>query len=220
MSGRRLRLLAYALGVTAAALLGWLAPSPAAAEDTTRGRQLFQLCATCHGDRGQGDHRYNAPNIAGLDRWYVERQLTRFKEGGRAYRAEDTTGLQMRPMARSLVTEADVKAVAAYVSGLPRVPAAPTLGGDPGRGQASYAVCLACHGDRAQGNQGTGGAPLAGQADWYLVAQLTKFRQGLRGTSPHDPTGAQMRPMAMTLPNDQAILDVVAYIRTLGTERR
>jgi hypothetical protein len=30
-----------------------------------------------------------------------------------------------------------------------------------------------------------------------------------------DTTGAQMRPMAMTLANDQAVADVVAYIKTL-----
>jgi cytochrome c oxidase subunit 2 len=197
-----------------------LGATDAPAQDTARGRQLFHLCAACHGDAGQGNQRYRAPTIGGLERWYVERQLVKFKEGVRAYRAEDAAGLQMRPMARALMTEADVKAVAAYVASLK--PAAPpaTLKGDPARGRAGYAVCLACHGDRAQGNQATGGPALADQADWYLVSQLTKFRQGLRGTHPNDPNGAQMRPMAMALPDDQAILDVVAYIRTLSDARR
>ena len=57
---------------------------------------------------------------------------------------------------------------------------------------------------------------LVGQADWYLVHQLEKFKAGHRGTAPGDLTGAQMQPMSMTLVNDQMIRDVVAYIRSLG----
>lgn len=190
--------------------------APAQAQDAVRGRQLFQLCATCHGTSGEGNVRFNAPVIAGLPAWYVVRQLTNFKQGIRAYRAEDATGLQMKPMARSLVTDADVRAVAAYVAGLKAAVPPPTLKGDPARGQAAYATCLACHGPQARGNEALGAPALPQQADWYLVAQLRKFKQGLRGTHPKDVTGAQMRAMSMTLPDEQAMADVVAYIRSLG----
>lgn len=190
--------------------------SAAAAEDLARGKQLYQLCAVCHGTAGEGDKRYQAPVIGGLPVWYVERQLGNFKQGIRAYRAEDTTGLQMKPMARSLVTDRDVKAVAAYVASL--TPALPpqTLAGDPARGQAAYATCLACHGPQANGNEALGAPALARQADWYLVAQIKKFKQGLRGTHAKDTTGAQMRAMAMILADEQAMADVAAYIRSLA----
>ena len=189
--------------------------TPASADDLTRGQQLFKLCAVCHGTAGQGNREFVAPAIAGLPRWYVEAQLAKFKHGQRAYRAEDTAGLQMRPMARSLVTDADVLAVAAYVASLPRPRPAPTLTGDPERGRTAYAPCVACHGERGAGNEALKAPALTHQADWYLAAQLRKFREGLRGTHPGDATGALMRPMAMTLGDDAAIRDVVVYIRTL-----
>jgi cytochrome c oxidase subunit 2 len=58
--------------------------------------------------------------------------------------------------------------------------------------------------------------PLVGADDWYLAAQLQAFRGGTRGTQPRDKTGKQMRMMAGTLPDDQAIAAVVAYIRSLA----
>jgi cytochrome c553 len=194
----------------------WLvAAVPAEAQDQARGRQLFQLCAACHGPAGEGHRQFGAPAIAGLPGWYVEEQLGKFRGGLRGFRPEDAAGLQMRPMARAL-TEADARAVAAFVAGLPPARPAGTLGGDPAQGRAAYAPCAACHGERAAGNEALRAPTLAGQADWYLAEQLRKFRQGLRGTHPADATGAQMRPMALTLPDDAAIRNVIAYIRSLG----
>ena len=51
--------------------------------------------------------------------------------------------------------------------------------------------------------------------DWYMERQLKHFKEGIRGTDPKDIFGQQMRPMAMTLADDQAILDVIAYIMSL-----
>lgn len=203
----------WALAFLALTLLG---ARPAGADELSRGRQLFGLCATCHGPDGRGNRQTAAPAIAGLPRWYVEAQLGKFKQGTRGFRAEDTAGLQMRPMARALVRATDVQAVAAFVASLPtpRLPA--TLAGDVERGRTAYAPCLACHGERAAGNEALKAPALSRQADWYLAAQLEKFRAGWRGTHPQDATGAQMRPMAMTLGDEAAIRDVVAYIRSLG----
>ena len=53
-------------------------------------------------------------------------------------------------------------------------------------------------------------------SDWYLVIQLEKFRTGLRGRHPDDIYGAQMVPFSMTLPDEEAMRDVVAYINTLA----
>lgn len=202
--------------LAAAALASLLGLSGADAQDRARGQQVYQLCAACHGPAGEGNRLYHAPAIAGMQQWYVEAQLTKFQKGLRGFRPDDVEGLQMRPMARALVRETDVKAVAAFVATMKPARPAATLTGDPERGKAAYATCLACHGDRAQGQQPLNAPSLAHQADWYLVSQIKKFRTGLRGTHPGDVTGAQMRPMAMTLPDDQAIVDVVAYIRSLG----
>ena len=56
---------------------------------------------------------------------------------------------------------------------------------------------------------------LAGQQDWYVVRQLKNFKDGTRGTKSGDIYGMQMRPMAMTLANDEAINNVAAFIATL-----
>lgn len=51
--------------------------------------------------------------------------------------------------------------------------------------------------------------------EWYLLSQLQKYRNGLRGSNPEDSFGQQMAGMTNTLPDEQAIHDVVAYIGTL-----
>jgi len=87
--------------------------------------------------------------------------------------------------------------------------------GDATKGKSYYAACTACHGLNGEGNQATNGPRLAGLNDWYLILQLKKYRAGIRGYSSEDSLGQQMAMMANTLPNDQAILDVVAYIGLL-----
>ncbi len=190
--------------------------SLAAAQDLARGAAEYQLCAACHGDRGAGDESHGAPAIAGLPAWYLTAQLQKFRAGQRGYARGDDTGLQMRPMATSLHTDADVADVAAYVATLPPATPAATLPGDAVHGQALFAPCSACHGPDGGGNEALKAPRLAGQADWYLLAQLAKFRSGARGAHKDDVTGAQMRAMASTLVDEQAMRDVVAYVRTLA----
>jgi len=90
--------------------------------------------------------------------------------------------------------------------------------GDAKLGQAHYIFCQTCHGVNAEGNQPTGAPRLVGLQGWYLVKQLIKFRAGLRGNEPQDTFGQQMASIAKTLPNEQAIHDVVAYIMTLEVD--
>jgi len=90
-------------------------------------------------------------------------------------------------------------------------------GGDAAAGQTQYmAICVACHGADAKGNQAMNAPPLANQADWYLVSQLKKFKTGMRGAHPEDVSGSQMRAMSSTLIDTTAMHNVVAYIKTLS----
>ena len=74
--------------------------------------------------------------------------------------------------------------------------------GDPDKGQALSATCVACHG--ADGNSLNPEWPnLAGQGEHYMVTQLYRFKSGERDN-------ALMSPQAMLL-SDQDILDVSAY---------
>lgn len=210
MAARRSGTLRLALTLAAALLAG----GNARAE--LQGADYFQLCATCHGAQGHGNPAIQAPPIAGLPQWYVEKQLGKFQTGVRGAHPDDLAGLRMRPMSRYLRDESQVKLVAAYVASLPPVkPAASVAGGDAGRGQAAYTLCISCHGVKGEGMQALNGPPLAHLSDWYLVAQLQKFQKGVRGANPKDAEGILMRPMSMTLPDEQAVKDVVAYIQTL-----
>ena len=87
--------------------------------------------------------------------------------------------------------------------------------GDPATGKALYAVCVARHGANGEGNKDVGGPRLAGRADWELGRQIESFKNGARAYDPKDAFGAQMKAIAPTLANSQAIDDVVAYIGTL-----
>jgi cytochrome c553 len=190
---------------------------PASAQDLERGEKLFTLCNQCHGASGEGSQLALAPAIAGLPQWYAKAQLQKFRAAHRGGHFDDIAGMRMRPMALSLASDADVEAVAAYVASLPPVTPEPTLdGGDPARGQTLYAPCAACHAPDGSGMEVVQGPPLKHANDWYMLTQLANFRAGVRGTKPGDTTGALMRPMSLTLADEQAMRDVIAYITTLA----
>ncbi len=203
-----------ALATTAAVVAGCArTPGPGLA----RGEQIYDTCVPCHGKAGRGDATIGAPQIAGLPKWYLVAQLTKFKSGLRGAHPDDDSGERMRPMARSLYREGDVESVAEYVATLPPAKPAPTLrAGDAGGGQVRFTtICVTCHGPDAAGNEALGAPPLNHQADWYMLAQLTKFKGGLRGANPADAFGGQMAAMSQTLEDTTAMKDVIAYIRTL-----
>jgi cytochrome c553 len=193
--------------ILAAGLPGW-----ASAE---RSQALFQLCVACHGTQGEGRIELGAPAIAGLPEWYVAAQLEKFRHGIRGSHPQDTAGMRMRPMARSLPTESDVQALAQYIATLPPQTPPRTLTGNLASGAQQYQLCLACHGPDGRGNQPLGAPPLIISNDWYLLRQLQNLKQNIRGAdAPRDPTGAMMQPIASTL-SEQAMQDVVTYIQTL-----
>jgi cytochrome c oxidase subunit 2 len=198
------------------ATLATLLATSVRAQDAERGRELYSLCAYCHGANGGGNPVTLAPSIAGQDLWYVEKQLHNFKDGVRAMHFDDLAGMRMRPMAKWLKTDADVTSVARYVSSLPVVRPDPTLvGGDATRGAALYATCSGCHGVNGEGVQAVGAPSLNHTSDWYQLTQMNNYKQGIRGSDPRDVGGAAMRAMSMLLADDQAIKDVLAHIATL-----
>jgi cytochrome c553 len=186
-----------------------------ATDAATRGQEVFETCVPCHNADGSGNPTIGAPNIAGMKEWYVERELDKFRAGIRGMHFNDVEGLRMRPMALSLTTEDDVKAVARYVESLHPVPHASSIPGDPKAGEALYATCGTCHGDNGDGNKDLGAPRIAGVDDWYLATELRKFRSGVRGSNPKDREGRLMRPMARGLADEDAVRNVVAYVETL-----
>lgn len=196
-----------------------LAASAEDAPDMARGAELFELCAQCHGQEAGGNKLFLAPAIAGLGQWYIEMQLGEFRQGLRGLHFDDIAGMRMRPMSLTLRTDADIRDVAAYVASLPKTNPTKTLEGNAQVGKTLYTLCAACHGPNGEGIEAMKAPALTHIDDWYLVEQLMKFKEGVRGTAPGDPYGVLMgpsSPMAVTLTTEQSVRDVVAHIMTLS----
>jgi cytochrome c oxidase subunit 2 len=194
-----------------------LAGAACAAPDDamSRGAELFETCAPCHGAEGQGNPSIEAPAIAGLPQWYIESQLASFQNGWRGKHADDLPGLRMRPMAVTLNHDGDIPAVAEYVASLEAPFPPSTLHGNAGAGAAQYEqVCVTCHGADGRGNELLRAPPIVQLHDWYLVQELENFRSGARGAHPEDTWGLTMRGQAVLL-SDQAMADLIAYVQTL-----
>ena len=206
-----------ALLVFASAGLSSLAIAEDGAADLARGEQLFALCTQCHASNGGGDSFFLAPAIAGLPAWYVEAQLKNFKSGLRGLHQDDRGGLRMYPMSLWLRTESDQQAVAAFIESMAPVSLAREIEhpGDAAKGVGYYAVCGACHGADGTGNKAMGAPPLVGMSDWYLFSSIQKYKASIRGSRPGDVYGPAMIGMVATLPNDDAIRDVIAHIQSL-----
>jgi cytochrome c oxidase subunit 2 len=55
-------------------------------------------------------------------------------------------------------------------------------------------------------------------SDWYLYSSIQKYKSGIRGSGEGDVYGPAMIGMVATLPDDEAVLDVIAYIQSLEKE--
>jgi cytochrome c553 len=188
---------------------------PTPPEGDARGPALYETCAQCHGADGGGMPEFTAPAIAGLPEWYIRAQLEKFQSGARGAHAQDSNGLRMRGMARTLNRPGDVDAVAAYVAGMPVVAPDDVVAGNVEHGRELFATCIQCHGEQGLGDETRHAPPLTNLDGWYIVSSLGLFKEGIRGTNPRDEWGITMRPMSLGLADEQAMADVAAYIRTL-----
>lgn len=89
-----------------------------AAGDPERGKTLYAVCATCHGDAGEGMADMNGPALAGREGWYLKRQIRNFKSGARGGDERDTYGRQMAPMAQLLTDDQAIDDVVAWLESL------------------------------------------------------------------------------------------------------
>lgn len=173
------------------------------------------VCMTCHGGYGQGSEVVGGPKLAGMEPWYLKRQLQGFRSGFRGIEKEYIPAFEMRALASTL-TDAEIDKVVADISEWQDVPIASTLEGDAAAGKSLYAPCAACHGANAEGNEVLGAPALAGRNDWYLMHQLERFSTGQRGAHAEDSGGQQMRAMMTSMPDENSWRNVLAYISSLN----
>jgi cytochrome c oxidase subunit 2 len=109
---------------TLAAAVAWVAtlkpkkPVPTITGDTSHGKQLYQTCAACHGDKAQGNAQLQAPALAARSDWYLVTQLRNYKLGLRGADERDTAGAQMRAISSTLPDDKAITDVVAYINTL------------------------------------------------------------------------------------------------------
>jgi cytochrome c553 len=180
---------------------------------------LARRCERCHGREGFSPDPA-VPNLAGLDRLTIWKQLNDFRAGKRESRL-------MQPIADALSIN-DYADLAAYFSMLPTYPdpqdirAFPQLqppsasiasaarlvvGGD---GQRGIPPCQACHGPIGHK---TGAASLMTQNSAYIAEQLEEFAKGSRANDINMP----MRSIASMLTDEERQAVAAYYGAGLGS---
>ena len=189
--------------------------------DPVKGKALYMNCMACHGPNGQGNPALKSPPIAGQETWYLKTSINKFLKGIRGGdMAKDPQGGQMAMMVKQfLKTQEDVDNVVAYIQTIKPVATVHSLKGNADLGRPMYATCVACHGDKGQGNPLTKGPKLTGLPDWYIFDQIKKFKSGIRGAHPDDLEGKLMAPMSQLLATDDMIKNVAEYIKTFTKKK-
>ena len=82
-------------------------------------------------------------------------------------------------------------------------------------GAKLFAPCVACHGNKGEGNPALNAPAIAGQDAAYLERQLRNFRSDRRGTHKSDVLGSQMRAFATGLADDATIVKIASFIASL-----
>jgi len=142
-----------------------------------KGKEIYQLCATCHGKNGWGSEDGSFPVIGGQHRSVIVKQLADI----RARNRENPT---MFPFSGDDVLGGPqgVEDVAEYIAQLP-------ANDSPGVGKGDEVVlgeklyqekCMACHGAVGEGNANAFFPKIKGQHYAYLLRQLQWIRDGRR----------------------------------------
>jgi len=148
--------------------------------DPDAGKEIYPLCAACHGDDGFGQQQGEYPSIAGQHQRVILKQLLDIQSKKRinptmyAFTDMETLG--------GLQGMADI---AAYTAALPSNPN-PVVGEgiQQEKGEALYRTyCVSCHGKHAQGSAEQYYPRLTNQHYPYLVRELGWIRDNIRKNS-------------------------------------
>lgn len=175
-----------------------------------------QVCAACHGPKGEGNETVKSPSIAGLPSWYIEEQFRKFRAGERGVHQDDAPGQQMRAIALTL-TKAQIKEAAETVSELPIILTEPPgEGANIEKGRYLFAnECMECHRYNGKGEVVFQSAQLISLNRSYLRRQLENFHEGKRGAVETDTSGNKMVNVTARL-DDEEIDLLVDYIGALA----
>ncbi len=202
-------LLAIGLSVGLFALAACSDSQPLSPVEIEKANVAYQSCLICH----SAQEMQRGPIIDGLPAWYVEGQLRKFRAGVRGEKPGNRSEYLMASARDRIGDDKQIALLARYIESLPPQKRHPVIRGEAAKGKILYMRCIACHGDRGQGNQLLKSPPLNIQEDWYLLDQLRKYAKGQRGYHADDIEGQQMA-VAIAGLEDQDFKDLVAYLQT------
>lgn len=76
------------------------------------------VCGACHGPGAVGIESLHSPRLAGMQDWYLERQLNNFRDSIRGVEPGDTYGAQMLQIAADIPDDQTVADLVAYINSL------------------------------------------------------------------------------------------------------
>ncbi|HEY9081511.1 c-type cytochrome [Magnetovibrio sp.] len=186
------------------------------------GKDIYVVCAPCHGPEGQGGGGGDYPRLAGFSTEYLISQL-------KAFKARERVNIPMYPFTvERELNDQDILDVSAYITkmtldtrlpemegqvdGYERLLAAkrvlqiPRAPGDVDKGAALYKEnCARCHGEKGEGRPHD--PPLAGQYIKYLAKQFREMRADAR---------LHPRPKRLIVPlSEDDVQNLLAYFSTL-----
>ncbi len=187
--------------------------APGAAEEVELGKQLYAMCAGCHGPDGEGQvgiaPAFNSQNyLAAASNDFFKETLVK----GRA-------GTNMVAFGAGMPDE-NVDALVSYIRSLQTVPGIELdespLKGDVETGEEYYrAICATCHGRSGAGYSELSSGTGIGRVDFLNVAS-DGF---IRATVKHGKDNTQMRsfstgsPVAVADLTDEQIDSIIQYLR-------
>ena len=201
-----------------------LAVAPARALDLEKAKDINGVCATCHGEFGQGGKKGEYPRIAGQRARYLADQLMSFRERRRI-------NIPMFPYTQEReLADDDIATISEYLAAIElptkmpqfkgdedaltrllavdKVMIVPRVEGDIDAGKVVYQrECASCH---AKDGRGRGRFPmLVGQYTNYLKRQMDAY---LKGERPHDE---KVTTGVLNTLKDKDLQDILAYLTSI-----
>ena len=164
--------------------------------------QTLQLCAACHGDKGNSQMP-GSPSLAGQPRVFIENQLVMIREGLREV-------AQMKGLVADMKDE-EFTALAKYFSQQkiqPQTIARDTSKVTRGAVLSQRGQCGSCHLPDYSGREQM--PRLAGQREDFLLSSMKEFRDG-RATGRDTIMAATLRGLS-----DVDLADLAHYLATAG----
>ncbi|PON14495.1 hypothetical protein C2W62_28780 [Candidatus Entotheonella serta] len=162
----------------------------------------WRACQRCHSTR----EMQRGPLLEGLPAIYLKSQLLKFKTGVRGRNPQNRSEYLMGSMRDMIPESVALDRLVNYISTRQPRPHIATLRGDTRRGKAVYQGCRHCHTPNSD-------IPVLTQLEpWYVLDQLRKYKQGLRGGHADDRNGKLMQRILAPL-SDSDLKSVAIYIQ-------